>query len=334
MASLPNILLILAAISIGATVIAVLIAFRSQREAQAAIFPIVREEESIKAQRARLAIFVWVAITALFLGGWLATFRLTISNDTTTEDSDTVSDQSVEAVALEPATETPLPIIEPSPTPPSIETETQQPAPELLPTETLAPLILPTVTPTSLPEPTQPPPATPTPEPTLTFTPTPLPATPTLTSTPLPPTVTPTETSTSVPPTVTPTPTALIIKFPTTPPPRTPAPPETRVGPIQFATEITPDLEAVNPNDTFPNGVEIIYAVYPVRGMQKGLNFKVIWYQNGVEVAREDGQWQWPTETRSYTFIGPSGEGLYKLELYVNDSIVATNLFEVRELAP
>ena len=71
MASLPTILLILAALSAGATVIAAIVAFRSQKEASSAIFPIVREEEHSRAQRARISIFVWIAITALFLGGWL-----------------------------------------------------------------------------------------------------------------------------------------------------------------------------------------------------------------------------------------------------------------------
>ena len=63
MASLPTILLILAALSAGATVIAIIVAFRSQREAQSAIFPIVREQESVRAQRATVALllrpFLW-----------------------------------------------------------------------------------------------------------------------------------------------------------------------------------------------------------------------------------------------------------------------------------
>ena len=76
MVSLPTILLILAAVSIGASVIAAIIAFRSAREARSAIFPIVREEETVRAQRARIATFLLSAFTALFLGGWLATLRL------------------------------------------------------------------------------------------------------------------------------------------------------------------------------------------------------------------------------------------------------------------
>ena len=72
MASLPTILLILAALSMGATVIAAIVALRSQKEADTAIFPIVREEQINRAQRARVSVFVWLAVTALFFGGWLA----------------------------------------------------------------------------------------------------------------------------------------------------------------------------------------------------------------------------------------------------------------------
>src|SRR5262245_33367564 len=97
MLSLPTILLILAALSLGATVIAVMIALRSQREASSAIFPIVREEETLRARRARLSIFVWIAVTALFLGGWLATLRQNTSS------SETAASTSPESASSEPS---------------------------------------------------------------------------------------------------------------------------------------------------------------------------------------------------------------------------------------
>jgi hypothetical protein len=102
------------------------------------------------------------------------------------------------------------------------------------------------------------------------------------------------------------------------------------MGPIQFATEITEEFEAVNPNDVFPNGSGTIYAVYPFSGMQKEVDFKSVWYRNGVELARDESKWQWGERARSYSFLVPRGTGLYKLELYVNDSVVASGLFEIR----
>ncbi len=115
MDSLPTILLILAAISMGATVIAALVALRSMREARSAIFPIVREEETIRARRARVAIFVWLTITVLFLGGWLATLRL-FSADNSDLVSETAPTQTGEAIPA-PLTVTPTATIKPSATP-------------------------------------------------------------------------------------------------------------------------------------------------------------------------------------------------------------------------
>jgi hypothetical protein len=102
------------------------------------------------------------------------------------------------------------------------------------------------------------------------------------------------------------------------------------MGPIQFATEISSQNEAINPDDRFSEGVNTVYAVFPYEGMQDGVDFKVVWYQNGQELWRDENEWQWGDEARFYSFINTPGEGLYKLELHVNDSILATGLFEVR----
>ena len=102
------------------------------------------------------------------------------------------------------------------------------------------------------------------------------------------------------------------------------------MGPIQFGTEVTDDFEIVNPTTSFPDGTATVYAGYPFRGMSKGLGFTVVWYKNGVELIRDESVWQFGDRANSYTFITPRGPGLYKLELYVNDSVVATKLFEVQ----
>lgn len=338
MLSLPTILLILAALSLGATVIAVMIALRSQREASSAIFPIVREEETQRARRARLSIFVWIAVMALFLGGWLATLRqntppsetaTSTLPETVSSDLPLNSQPTLASIAVLDPTDTPLASLEPTATldPVGVTVQLVE-APTItntpLPLATSLPTATPTLTPVA---------ATstlaPTPEPSATFTLTPLP-----TNTPLPPTATPepspTPTETPVPPTSTPTRLVVVPQVAATTPPRTPAPEGIRVGPIQFATEITSSYEPINPKTTFPKEVKSIYAVYQTSGIKKGLPIRVIWYQNGVELAREEGIWEWGTSDRSFTFLGPRGEGLYKLELYVNDSIVATSLFEIK----
>jgi hypothetical protein len=157
--------------------------------------------------------------------------------------------------------------------------------------------------------------------------------------------VPPTETPLPLIPTVTPTPTADNTVVSPRPTPtvntdavaaavtsnRTPAPTSVRVGPIEFALEITDDLEAIDPDNLFPENAERVFAVFPFSGMEEGLPFKVLWFKDGMEFAREEGGWEWGTKARSFTYVRPQGEGLYKLELWVNDTVVATKLFEIED---
>jgi hypothetical protein len=301
--SLPTILLILAGISIGATVIAAIIALRSAREARSAIFPIVREEETARAQRARIATFLLSALTALFLGGWLATLRLFPMNGL----PEVANTEPGEQPAIAFVTETPTLVTDPpalAPGPTQAQPLQAGPTGTPLPPATLPPVSTPqaaieaAVAPVTAADvsPTQP---------------------------PAPPTAIPTDPPTPVPPTATPTLTAIAA-------PRTPAPASARMGPIQFAANITPDIEAINPGDHFPQNTESVYAVYSYSGMVDGLDFAAVWYQNGVELWRDEQKWRWGSKAQFYSFLNPPGNGLYKLELYVNDSVVATGIFEIR----
>lgn len=295
MVSLPTILLILAAVSMGTTVIAALVAIRSGREARSAIFPIVREEETVRTRQAWISVFILSAVTALFLGGWLATVRLApASNPQTIAVVESVQPGDITFV-----TETPTSVADSGPQPPL-------PTP-VLPASPVAPTNTPvppeTVTPPSLIE---------------------------ATATPLLPTATPTLSATPRLPTATSTSTPVIINRFLTAVPRTPAPAGVKMGPIQFAQDITSNIEAINPKNFFPQGTRSVYAVYPYNGMVDGINFAAVWYQNGQELWRDEQVWRWGKAAQFYSFLNPPGEGLYRLDLYVNDSIVATGLFEIR----
>lgn len=301
MPSLPTIFLILAAFSSGAAVIAIMVTIRAKRESQSAIFPIVKEEEAIKAKRARVSIIIWLAITAVLLGGWLAAIQFAPVETVATTDTES-----------SPATATPAPVE----VAPQVQTATPENTPE--------PALLPTNTPNSTPTP---------PEATTTATPSPTAVPPTETPAP---TVTSTATHTATPePTVTPTVTATPTAI--TPPvvraetgDRTPAPAEVRIGPIQFSTEIDDNLDPVDPGRLFAVNTTRVYASFPFRGMEDGLSMTVVWYKNGIEFSRDEMEWPYGAVGTSYRFITPEGEGLYRLDLLVNDSVVATKLFELR----
>lgn len=102
------------------------------------------------------------------------------------------------------------------------------------------------------------------------------------------------------------------------------------MGPIQFGPDVTDDVQVINPGTVLPADIETVYAVYPFSGMEKGLNFGAVWYRNGVELGREETEWQFGESGNSFSFVIPRGTGLYKLELYVNDTVVATKIFEIR----
>lgn len=102
------------------------------------------------------------------------------------------------------------------------------------------------------------------------------------------------------------------------------------MGPIQFASKITPDIEAIDAKNLFPEGIRAVYAVYPYSGMVDGVDFSAVWYQNGTELWRDEQVWRWGSTANFYSFLNPPGNGLYKLDLYVNDTIVASGLFEIR----
>jgi hypothetical protein len=147
-------------------------------------------------------------------------------------------------------------------------------------------------------------------------------AVPSATSTPRPATSTSTPASSATPTPVpqTPTPTA---------PPAT-APVSAQMGPITFSTRITDKRQAVSPASDFSDSIDRVYATFPYSGMQDGLNWTQVWYYNGTEYSRGENRWEWGNADRSYIFTRLVGAGTYRLELYVNDDLLASAEFTVQ----
>jgi len=66
-------LLISAALFSGLTVLFILLTIRSRREHKNTIFPVVREMEGVKAKRFAVVSGVFLVLSALSIGGWIAT---------------------------------------------------------------------------------------------------------------------------------------------------------------------------------------------------------------------------------------------------------------------
>lgn len=295
MSLLSWLLVILAGLSLAAMVVSITIANRSAREARSTIFPVVREEETVRARRARITTSVMGVIAAIMAGAFFLSGQLPSLNVPTLS-----SPAEFIAIVESPVTEAESPVVENiAPTAP---TETRLPPTEELieepQTSTSSQVELPTPQPLSEHSPT---PAA-----------TAIQALPTPTPTPIAPATQPSTLS---------SPTA--VRSPV------PGPVDAKMGPIDFATQITNRRDPISPTTTFSNTVNRVYATFPYSGMQNGLRWTQVWYFENDEYSRGEGSWEWGTDDRSFVFTKLVGAGDYRLELYVNEELVASGGFTV-----
>jgi hypothetical protein len=102
------------------------------------------------------------------------------------------------------------------------------------------------------------------------------------------------------------------------------------MGPIAFTTQVSDRREPIRPTNVFSDTVSRVYAAFPYSGMRNGLTWTQIWYFNDVEFSRDEEAWEWGSTDRSYVFTKLVGSGNYRLELYVNEDLIASGAFEVR----
>ncbi len=179
MSLLSWLLVILAGLNLAIMTVSITIANRSAREARSTIFPIVREEETVRARRARITTSVTGVIAAIMAGAFFLSGQLpspVIAPQQAPAEVVAIAETPTAEIEAPPAaTETPLPPADEQvvPTSDQLALVTDQP-----PTVEASPL-----------------PATNTPVP-----PTPVPTLePSVTSTPVPPSPTPSGTAVSAP---------------------------------------------------------------------------------------------------------------------------------------
>ena len=294
MSLLSTLLVTLAGLSLATMVVSWMIASHSAREARTTIFPIVREEESTRARRARIMSSLTGVVAAIMAGAFFLSGQVAIP-----------AAQQMVAQATPPPTEpvaataTPPPTVQAAaPAPP-----TTTPLPPTQPAATARPTLAPTLPPTA----------------------TSLPATASLTATQA----------------ITETPPPAGAEAPTSPPATgsveppqgnagTPVPPGTQIGPIAFSTQVTARRQPINPTTVFSDTASRIYAVFPYRGMRNGMTWSQVWYFNGVEFNRGQDTWDWGATDLSYVFTKVVGVGTYRLELYVNNTLLSSGEFAVQ----
>lgn len=351
-AYLPLTLLLSAAIFSGATVLSIIIAIRAKREHDTTIFSMVRESEQLTIRRALVGALFFLVLSASTIGGWAASQQnpdnILIARQIIAQPTETLSVAAIIATApitpapqlLAPTETAPLstPIIELTAPPAPAEPVAVEVAEVSAQPETAGAPVEPTATPL---------PAEPTEAAQPTATPSPAPAEPTATPAPAQPTEAPapaevaavtavtTETVDSAEPTPVPmegeAPAANSAE-PAEAPAAVASAAETQgsnIGPVAFSTEVTDDRQAVNPQNTFDNKTERVYAVFSYNNMKNGTPFSTIWYFKGKEVLRDEFAWNWGPKDTSYTFIRIVGAGTYKVEIRVNNELQSEGTFEV-----
>ena len=93
---------------------------------------------------------------------------------------------------------------------------------------------------------------------------------------------------------------------------------------------MTSRRQPISPTTVFSDTASRVYAVFPYHGMRDGMTWSQVWYFNGIEFNRGQDTWRWGVTDRSYVFTKVVGVGTYRLELYVNNTLVSSGEFAVQ----
>jgi hypothetical protein len=333
MSLLSTLLVTMAGLSLATMFVSWLVASRSAREARITIFPIVREEEMTRARRARIMSSLTGVVAAIMAGAFFLSGQIA---------APTAAPQMLAQATLPPEVQPPTgtePVLA------SATPRAQPPVGDAQPPTGTAEVVAPAPpTATPLPSSAQPPLGTPT------HAAPPSAQPPLGTNTPVAVLLAPTATLTSTEVTSDTATSAPVSSSPVSPvesaqPPfgsaqpslgtptvvvETPLPPGTQIGPIAFSTQVTSRRQPISPTTVFSDTVSRVYAVFPYRGMRDGMSWSQVWYFNGIEFNRGEDTWSWGATDLSYVFTKVVGVGTYRLELYVNNTLLSSGEFAVQ----
>jgi serine protease Do len=104
---------------------------------------------------------------------------------------------------------------------------------------------------------------------------------------------------------------------------------EEAIGPVTFASGQDAQGRPVDAGEEFPSGLLELHIFFEYAGMRDGLSFGERWLLDGHEIAAFDAKWaEGPSGTFHDSIFRTSGEplpdGVYVLELYVEEQLVRT----------
>ena len=105
-------------------------------------------------------------------------------------------------------------------------------------------------------------------------------------------------------------------------------------GPITFSVGVLNDEKAIDPLNTYPDGVTLIYAVFDYSGMTDGETYRTEWKLDGEVQPDLVHESQWKGGDSGTWWISIFGEkgirtGEWKLDLYLGDTLQQTGKLTV-----
>ncbi len=101
---------------------------------------------------------------------------------------------------------------------------------------------------------------------------------------------------------------------------------------LVFSAGITADERPTDPATILPSGIDTVYAFFDFSGMSDGATWSRFWYYEGEEVASREATWDGGSDGATWLSLGsdePLAPGAYRLELYVEDVLLAAGNFTV-----
>jgi type VI secretion system secreted protein VgrG len=109
--------------------------------------------------------------------------------------------------------------------------------------------------------------------------------------------------------------------------------PDSAFSRLQFATEIDPNRQPVNPATEFVNPVGHMYGTFSFDGMQDGVQWSALWLYNGKIVFYESLVWNGGTGGYGYTDWNPPADawlpGEYEIQIFIGMIWVRSGRFTV-----
>ena len=99
-----------------------------------------------------------------------------------------------------------------------------------------------------------------------------------------------------------------------------------------FSDDITDAEQPTDPATILHSGIDTVYAFFTFSGMSDGTTWSRFWYYEGEEIASREATWQEGGAGTTWLSLGsdePLAPGVYRLELYVEDVLLAAGNFTV-----